>query len=115
MYTDVYVGHVTSDEFDYDVEGDNIRYLPTPALPRPGIDEHKWLAGERDVYWAVWNHPDAKQVEWGCCVLKMTARAIAGFLRQAVFADNEFARYLVRRIDERLDPDAEYVLTAMES
>jgi len=114
MYADVYIGLVKSEEFDYDEKGNDICYLPTPAMPRPGIDENKVLDGERDLYWVIWGYPGGKQVEWGCYVIKMPLQSIIEFLAKDKFCENEFAKYLAMRAKELLDPEKEYLLVAVE-
>ena len=85
MFADVYIGLVKSEEFDYDIEGANDGYLPTPAMPRPAIDEQKNLFGERDLYWGIC-HPDGKRVDWGCYVIKMPLQSILEFLGKVYYS-----------------------------
>ena len=115
MYTDVYIGYAYSDNFNYDVKGDSHGYLPDPAMPRPGIDENKFLGGEVDVYWEIWGYPKGKVVDWGCCVVKMYLKEIIEFLTQREWRNNEFPQYLAMRAKQLLQDDVEYVIAAVES
>ena len=115
MFTDVYIGLIKSKDFDYDIEGDSTGYLPTPAMPRPGIDEHKHFVGERDLFWDILGSPDGKQVDWGCYVIKMSLPSMLAFLAKDKHTKNEFAHYLAARAKELLDPSGDYLLVAMES
>lgn len=115
MYTDVYVGCIKSEYFDYDSEGNAVPF-PSRAIPVTD-DDHLYEDGEREVFRAIFLHPDRKitnQGEHGCSVIKMTGLEMCKFLLQDDFYNNSFAIHLSERIRECLLPDNFYLLSAVE-
>ena len=115
MFTDVYIGLVKSEKFDYDKEGNYNGYSPSHALPSLHPSKKPALAGERDIFWDILGHPQSKKTDWGCSVVKMTAHEMVEYLSQPKYSDNEYAKYMISEIKQHLDLHCEYLLTAMES
>ena len=115
MFTDVYVGLVKSDKFDYDKPGDPNSYSPDFALESLRPANKPYLSGERDLYWKILRHPNVKQTDWGCWVVKMTGEEMVSYLSQAEYHDNRFALFLADMIKANLNLKEFYLLTAMES
>lgn len=112
MFLDVYIGNVKSEGFDFDVSGNPIGYMPKPAYEM----ERPWptYAGEHDLFWAVLNTPNLKQLDWGCHAVKMSVAELRAWLSAERWSGNECAKVLQSKLDE-LDPDEYYLLTAVES
>lgn len=116
MFVDVYIGYAYSEKFNYDLgKYDKSGYLPEPALHNAVNEASKHFFGERDLYWAIWHHPKGKQVDWGCCVIKMYPKEMIEFLSQKELRSLAICKYLSLCADVFLKDDVEYVIAAVES
>ena len=73
------------------------------------------LAGERDLYWDILDHANAKKTDWGCWVVKMTREEMLDYLNQEKYTSNPYAQFLATEIRDYLIPGQDYLLTAVET
>ena len=112
MFLDVYIGEVKSEGFDFDVPGNYNGYMPKHAYEV----ECPWptYVGERDLFWAVLDEPNVKQLDWGCHAAKMSVPELRAWLSAERWRGNECAKVLLDKLNG-LDQDGCYLLTAVES
>lgn len=115
MFTDVYVGLVKTERFDYDKEGTPYGYSPDYALESLKVGKKPLLPGESVVYWDIVGHSEARKTDWGCWVVKMTGAEMVDYLSREKFARNRFAKFVVAEIEAHLSLQDHYLLTALES
>ena len=115
MFTDVYIGLVKSENFDYEKPGSPYGYSPDYALESLKVGNKPHLRGESAVYWDIVRHPNAFKTDWGCWVVRMTGDEMTAFLSSEKYAGNAFARFLIAQIEHHLDRRQTYLLTAIES
>ena len=107
MICDVYIGYAYSKNFDYDIKGPSSGYTPDNALPNLENDVlHVMMLS--DIYQAIWKNSKKKQVDWGCCVVKMYKEELIDFLLQ--YDETRLAA----RAKENLQNNVEYVIAAVE-
>ena len=126
MHTDVYIGKVKSDSFDWDVAGNWNGYMPTPVCVcdwkgrREQGEENACCQcitrASRCIYWDIVGAKEQgaswKQTDWGCFTLKMTKAKLVATLSQEKYK-NEAEPLLT--IAQALPDTEEYLLVALET
>ena len=126
MITEVYIGNVKSDKFDYDVAGDWNGYAPEPLCELQFMYVLYWDI----VHYVIEKRPNTKQTDWGCFVMKMSKAEMINYLnkdkywqRPECFPYMEKEAYEKKSLQELdyllsfvngLSNDEEYLLVAIE-
>jgi len=104
MITEVFIGNVKSEKFDYYKEGDWSGYYPE-VISKSTFD--------RELFSDIAAEKESKTVDWGCWVLKLSKNEIINFLNRDKYSNNESAQDLLK-IAMTLENDKEYLLVAFE-
>lgn len=105
MITEVYIGSLKSQEFDYDKIGEDPVNGTYPEI----IGKSTY---DSDLFWDIMKE-EKKQSDWGCWVVKMTKQQIVYFLSQEKYHDYASANHLLG-IAKTLEDNKEYLLVAFE-
>ena len=102
MITEVFIGNVKSEKFDYDIMVESGSY--PEVIGKSTFDSV--------LFWDILKE-DNKQTDWGCWVLKMNKQAIIDFLRKDKYSGNVAAKSLLK-VANTLTDDKDYLLVAFE-
>lgn len=105
MITEVFIGNLKSEKFDYDKIGED----PVNGTYPEVIGKSTY---DSDLFWDIMKE-DKIQSDWGCWVVKLTKEQIISFLSQEKYHDNNSAKHL-SDIAKTLDNNKEYLLVAFE-
>ena len=104
MITEVFIGNVRSEKFDYDIEGNVNGYYPE-VVGKSTFDS--------ELFFDIMRENGSKRVDWGCSVLKLVKIEIINFLNREKYNKNDSAKNLLD-IANALENDKEYLLVAFE-
>ncbi|MEA4937377.1 MAG: hypothetical protein VB102_12185 [Paludibacter sp.] len=105
MITEVYIGSLKSEKFDYNKIGEDPDNGTYPEV----IGKSTY---DSDLFWDIIKE-NSKKSDWGCWVAKMTKEQIISFLSQEKYHDNNSAKHLLG-IARTLEDNKEYLLVAFE-
>ena len=106
MLTEVFIGKVKSEKFDFDKQGKWSGYYPEIIENSSKYDS--------ELFWdIIGEKPKTKQVDWGCWVLKLNKTDLVAFLSRDKYQDNPSIAFLLD-IAKGLNDEEDYLLVAFE-
>ena len=105
MITEVFIGNLKSEKFDYDKIGEDKEGTYPEII---GISTY-----DSTLFWDIIRNDSIKQSDWGCWVLKLAKEDIIEFLTREEYKDNSSAKVLLE-IARTLENCKEYLLVSFE-
>ena len=107
MVTEVFIGEVKSEKFDYNKQGRNGHAYYPEVITKSEYDS--------ELFWDIIREDkeQIKQTDWGCWVLKLSKKDIIAFLSREKYKKNLSAQNLLI-VANTLEEDKDYLLVAFE-
>ena len=110
MITEVFIGNLKSEKFDYNKIGETPKGSYPEIIGKSTYDDGITMD---TLFWHIIQNERTKQSDWGCWVLKLSKEGIIDYLNQEKYNESNAASFLLD-IAKALEDNKEYLLVAFE-